>query len=119
MSYTGKILTALAAVPETLRALAEGRSAGWPALRRAHLLVEPACTACGTRADLDVHHVRPFHLYPELELDAANLQTLCGRCHLLIGHLGTWEAWNPDALKNARWLLEKVRQRPRRRLPLV
>ncbi|GCE16544.1 HNH endonuclease [Dictyobacter kobayashii] len=54
---------------------------------------------CGHRGKgLQVHHIKPFHLYPELELDPNNLITLCeirGRTHhLLIGHLDDWESYN-------------------------
>ncbi|GCE29115.1 hypothetical protein KDA_45990 [Dictyobacter alpinus] len=45
-----------------------------------------------------MHHIKPFHLYPELELDPGNLITLCeikGRTHhLLIGHLDDWQSYN-------------------------
>jgi 5-methylcytosine-specific restriction protein A len=48
-----------------------------------------------------VHHIRPFHTHPELELEPSNLITLCesGRrgvhCHLLFGHLGSFRRVNP------------------------
>lgn len=56
---------------------------------------------CGYRGrGLQVHHIKPFHLHPDLELDPDNLITLCeikGRDHhLLIGHLDDWEAYNPN-----------------------
>lgn len=52
---------------------------------------------CGGRDRLEVHHIRPFHLYPALELDPANFVTLCEalrECHLQVGHLGNWFDWN-------------------------
>jgi len=54
---------------------------------------------CGYKGKkLHVHHIKPFHLHPQLELDPRNLITLCearGRDHhLLLGHLGTWESYN-------------------------
>lgn len=65
-----------------------GRSGAWPRVRREHLAREPACIACGRRADLEVHHVVPYHVRPELELDPTNLVTLCADpCHLVFGHL--------------------------------
>ncbi len=77
------------------------RSPEWPAVAHAHLAKEPACMVCGHRGQgLQVHHIKPFHLYPELELDPNNLITLCeirGRDHhLLIGHLDDWESYNPQ-----------------------
>lgn len=79
----------------------ESRSPEWPAVAHAHLAKEPACRVCGHRGQgLQVHHVKPFHLYPNLELDPNNLITLCelkGRDHhLLIGHLDDWESYNPQ-----------------------
>jgi hypothetical protein len=55
--------------------------------------------ACGYKgAKVQVHHIKPFHLHPQLELDPNNLITLCeakGRDHhLLLGHLDEWESYN-------------------------
>jgi hypothetical protein len=74
------------------------RSPLWPAVALAHRLKEPACMACGHKTKLQVHHIKPFHLHPKLELDPKNLITLCeadGRDHhLLLGHLDEWESYN-------------------------
>ncbi|GER90013.1 hypothetical protein KDW_41750 [Dictyobacter vulcani] len=75
------------------------RSPQWPRVAHEHLSHEPACVVCGHRGKgLQVHHIKPFHLYPELELDPKNLITLCevrGRTHhLLIGHLDDWQSYN-------------------------
>ncbi len=81
------------------RAHGLARSPEWPRVAREHLLREPACAACGYRGPkLQVHHIKPFHLHPQLELDPRNLITLCavkGReHHLLLGHLDEWESYN-------------------------
>lgn len=83
------------------------RSPEWPALERAHLQQEPACRACGYRGPgIQVHHIKPFHLYPQLELDPNNLITLCevrGRDHhLLLGHLDDWESYNPNVREDVK-----------------
>jgi 5-methylcytosine-specific restriction protein A len=98
---------------------ASPRSPHWPAVRRAHLVREPACAACAacaTRTRLAVHHVRPVHLYPELELEPANLLTLCegpgGGDHLTFGHLGAWAAWSPTVRADAADYLRKRLNRP-------
>lgn len=79
-----------------------GRSHRWPAVRRGHLAAHPFCEACGRAKDLDVHHVRPFHLYPELELVGDNLMTLCRTCHWVFGHCGvSWSCYNPLAREEA------------------
>lgn len=66
------------------------RSPEWPALRAAWVERNPTCRCCGRRENLNVHHVRPFHLFPELELEESNLITLCEggpvNCHYLAGH---------------------------------
>lgn len=74
----------------------EARSPHWPAVRRAHLKAYPNCAWCGTRRLVDVHHITPFHIDRQLELDPANLITLCRwrRHHLKVGHLGDWTRWN-------------------------
>jgi len=83
------------------RALGHPRSPHWPAVEKAHLKREGFCRYCGGVNRLQVHHVKPFHLHPEDELNQANLITLCEdskdgiECHLHIGHLGNWKLFNP------------------------
>ena len=81
------------------RAHGHERSSEWSRVAKEHRLREPACMACGYKGKkLQVHHIKPFHLHPQLELDPHNLITLCeakGReHHLLLGHLGAWESYN-------------------------
>jgi hypothetical protein len=77
------------------------RSPQWPAVRAQHLLKEPACILCGATTSLQVHHIRPFHIHPELELQDSNLATLCTgnntiNCHVRFGHLDNFkDKWNP------------------------
>ena len=74
------------------------RSSRWNEVRDGFLVRHPVCEACGCGLRLQVHHVMPFHLHPELELDESNLITLCmgpNECHLRIGHGGSWGAYNP------------------------
>jgi 5-methylcytosine-specific restriction endonuclease McrA len=83
------------------------RSPEWPRVAHEHLSIEPACAACGHRGQgLQVHHIKPFHLFPELELDPNNLITLCelkGRDHhLLLGHLDDWESYNPNVRRDVK-----------------
>ncbi|HEY3992796.1 MAG TPA: HNH endonuclease signature motif containing protein [Ktedonobacteraceae bacterium] len=84
---------------EIARKHGTARSPEWPRVAREHLMHEPGCVACGYRGQgLQVHHIKPFHLHPALELDPRNLITLCevkGRDHhLLLGHLDEWESYN-------------------------
>ena len=83
------------------------RSSRWPSLRRAYLAVHTECLACGRRKKLEAHHVVPFHIAPDLELDQANIIALCRRCHLFVGHLGAWARVNPFADADARYWRER------------
>lgn len=81
------------------------RSDKWPTARKHHLESQPFCKYCGGVANLEVHHIDPFHLDPEQELDQTNLITLCEaigkQCHLRHGHLGNWKSFNPNIVKEA------------------
>lgn len=74
------------------------RSTQWPRVRKAWLKIHPACAACGHTLMVQVHHKKPFHIHPELELEPSNFITLC-ECapsdhHLNLGHLGNWKNFN-------------------------
>lgn len=90
------------------------RSTRWPSVRARHLREHPACAACGSREQLSVHHIRPYHKFPELELDPDNFITLCEyhNCHLLLGHLCSWYSNNPAVARDAARFLQKIRNRP-------
>lgn len=66
------------------------RSSGWTAFRNAWVQKNPYCVMCGTTGNPHVHHVIPFSVQKSLELDPANVVTLCGpkekNCHLHWGH---------------------------------
>ncbi len=93
------------------------RSSRWEKVREQYLTTHHECAGCGQRDNLEVHHKLPFHLFPDKELDPSNLMTLCtegpGRinCHLVIGHLGDWTAYNPDAEFLAWSFLTSVKRR--------
>lgn len=72
-----------------------GRSPKWPAVRRACLKAHPKCECCGHDATA-VHHVQPFHVYPDRELDPLNLAAVCDKCHFTIGHPCNWQRWNAN-----------------------
>jgi 5-methylcytosine-specific restriction enzyme A len=90
------------------------RSGQWPAVRKKHLEMEPSCQACGTKKNLAVHHIQPFHEHPKLELDHSNLITLCEEhhCHLVFGHLCSWYSYNANVREDVKWFLAKVKKRP-------
>ena len=88
------------------------RSSQWPKVRAAHLKAHPCCAVCGTRKDVQVHHIKPFHIKPELELDPNNLVTLCTskywgfNCHLAVGHGGNFRYENANVLED----IERVKR---------
>lgn len=93
------------------------RSPGWRKVRREHLKEFPDCIGCGGRKKLEVHHVVPVSVAPDLELARDNLRTLCEskryglNCHLVLGHNGDYSDMNPDVDMDAkRWFL-KIRTR--------
>lgn len=100
------------------RHLGRPRSPEWPRVEQEHRLREPACVACGYRGrHIQVHHIKPFHLHPQLELDPDNLITLCqarGReHHLLLGHLDSWESYNEHVRHDAKHFYRKSAARIR------
>ena len=60
--------------------------------------------------------LKPFHLFPELELEESNLIPLCeGRtvnCHLAVGHLFSYRSHNPNVEEDAEVMRAKVKARP-------
>jgi len=90
------------------------RSPKWRTVRKIHLIDNPTCEACNTKKKLQVHHVRPVSIAPELELRFANLITLCkkNKCHRMVGHLGSWRSFNKDVREDAKKLRYKIINRP-------
>jgi len=65
------------------------RSSKWRDIRKFHLKKNPECEICGRTKSIEVHHIIPFSIAPDKELDTRNLVTLCEskkngiNCHLL------------------------------------
>ena len=93
------------------RSKSKKRSSHWDSVRDSFIESHPTCAACGSKNRLQVHHIMPFHLHPELELDVKNLIVLCmdeNECHLEIGHGGSFKCYNPKVETHAkRFLMEK------------
>lgn len=95
------------------------RSGKWSTTRDAHLKLFPVCAVCSGTSKLTVHHIRPFHSHPELELDLTNLITLCEskdygiNCHLLVGHLGDFRSVNINAIEDSKTWNIKLANRPK------
>ena len=88
------------------------RSSQWSRIRKSFLASHPTCAVCGTEKDLECHHIVPYNIRPEMELDFHNLLTLCSRDHLLFGHLGSFRSWNVDVRKDALYFKNKITSRP-------
>jgi len=94
------------------------RSPRWRAVRARYLREHPFCAGCGSQRHLQLHHVRPYHLHPELELEPSNLVTACmdtSECHLLVCHGDSFRAYNPNVVND----LEELRREPSRRRAIV
>ena len=59
----------------------------------------PFCQKCGRKEHLQVHHLLPRKLYPQLLLEEWNLVVLCPRCHTFCR-----ESAHKDGLAFAIWL---------------
>jgi 5-methylcytosine-specific restriction endonuclease McrA len=84
------------------------RSSGWNKVRKQHLKVNPRCACCTKKRNRQVHHIKDFSTRPELELEVTNLITLCGRCHLFLGHLGYWKSINPEVIRDTVYFRIKI-----------
>jgi 5-methylcytosine-specific restriction protein A len=77
---------------------AQPRDGRWHKLRCDFLLKFPYCAICLSKKNLTVHHIKPFHLFPELELEWSNLLNVCENpglnCHLYFCHWGNWKDFN-------------------------
>ena len=76
------------------------RHKDWDRESRAWALSHP-CAVTGSTEGIEVHHIRPFHLFPELEMDPANWISLIRPWHLYLGHVGNWSNWNPNVREDA------------------
>lgn len=93
----------------------ESRSSTWSKVRDEFVMDNPVCSACNTKQNLNVHHIVPFAVRPELELDTTNLITLCREHHFKIGHdpdgpwkpaKPAWTRYNPNVREHAAKQLE-------------
>lgn len=93
------------------------RSPGWSKLRNEFIAANPQCAACGRTKNVTAHHRKPYHIFPELELEASNLIQLCEsgpggtNCHALVGHCGNWSAYNPNVEPDAAHVLAMIEGR--------
>jgi hypothetical protein len=48
------------------------------------------CAWCGAQSSVEVHHIVPIWMDAELAHEKSNLFPLCRRCHLVLGHAGSF-----------------------------
>lgn len=94
------------------------RSSKWEKARKAHLKKFPFCQATGLGKKLEVHHILPFHEFPELELDPDNHITLTEwttlNVHLWFGHFGNYRLhYNPRVQIHSAIMLDAIRTSPK------
>lgn len=87
------------------------RSSKWRTVRDEFIRQHPFCAACGTKKNLNAHHIKPYHEHPELELEPGNLIALCRYHHFYIGHdpdgpdgpeQPNWSKSNPNVVRDAK-----------------
>ena len=79
------------------------RNSGWHKASEAYIREVGQCEFCGAKlgeegVELEVHHVEPFHVRPDLEMEKSNWAVLCRKphdCHRLVGHFRNFSLWNP------------------------
>jgi 5-methylcytosine-specific restriction endonuclease McrA len=66
------------------------RSARWQRLRAQHLKRHPLCVRCHAKGKVtlatEVHHIVKCMDEPSLQMDPANLESLCAPCHAPLTH---------------------------------
>ena len=100
-----KIISKIKDILQGKITIKQKRSSKWGSVRKEHLKEHPTCAVCNSKKKLEVHHLLPFQLHPELELEKGNLITLCEsrktvNCHILFGHGLNYKDYNPDCLKD-------------------
>lgn len=70
-----------------------GRDPRWRTACKRYLVQHPKCVCCGQDAKT-VHHVKPVHVAPELEMVPENWAAVCDKCHFSCGHGNNWKKWN-------------------------
>lgn len=88
------------------------RNPAWDRESRAWLKDHP-CAVTGATECVAVHHIRPVHLFPELEMDPANWIVLRAvdhkDWHFYLGHFGNWSNWNPDVAQDAARIAHRIK----------
>lgn len=102
----------VAEVRDAHAGITKARSPEWPKVEHAYRKEHPVCECCGSNEHLNVHHKKPFHLYPQFELDPTNLITLCmdpaKECHIKLGHGDNFKDYNPNVEEDVKKVRENM-----------
>jgi len=82
------------------------RSPHWETVRR-KFINGKKCAGCESSSTLEAHHIVPFDVNPDLELEPNNLICLCRECHFQLGHLRNWSAYNPSVIDDSAVYLQR------------
>lgn len=93
-----------------LKIFSSERSSKWWTTRCEHIKNNPSCIACGTKKDVQVHHIVPVSVDPSKELAKNNLCTLCQHCHFVFGHLHNYKNYNPEVIRDCQEHYKRVKQ---------
>ena len=66
--------------------------------------VGKVCVCCNATKKIEVHHILPRHIRPDLAVDQTNLIALCKDCHFHIGHLNSYFTYNA-AVSSVCWFV--------------
>ncbi len=66
----------------------------WSKLAKTFIKTHNTCVLCTTLKNLEVHHKKPWQLFPDLRYNEKNLITLCRECHFRFGHCLNWKNYN-------------------------
>ena len=79
----------------------------WQRCRRAFLKkTSKECVCCGYKKKIQVHHILPRHIRPDLAVDMTNLIALCKDCHFHIGHMNSYFTYNA-AIQLIAWFVRE------------
>lgn len=79
----------------------------WQRCRKKFLKkVGKVCACCGNLKSIQVHHILPRHIRPDLAVVMTNLIALCRWCHLRIGHLGSYFNYNAEIMDVAMYVFK-------------
>ena len=92
----------------------------WSKTKREYAKIHPkVCPFCKTTKKIELHHIFPYHLFPQYENSFWNLVWACRDCHFKFCHHLDWSAFNPNVLEDIKWYKEKIENRQYEKTELI